>query len=167
MPRILAAVLQTQTAKDIKSDAAARPPAFRSFFPCRLHHHHHVSSHIIIYATLSYLSMGLRAKANFFFNAAMHTAETASGQGHALQGVSALLNTQNCLTEAQLFVSAGTRSRERDPRLAPRCIALPSARFRLSPPSAGSRLSRNRGNLLKTLTPTTTASNSQAEILNP
>ena len=29
MPRILAAVLQTQTAKDIKSDAAA-PPAFRS-----------------------------------------------------------------------------------------------------------------------------------------
>ena len=97
--------------------------------------------------------MGLRAKANFFFNAAVHTAEAASGQGHALQGLSALLNTQNCPTEAQLFVSAGTRSRERDPRLPPRCIALPGARFRLSPPSAGSRLSRNPVNLLETLDP--------------
>ena len=97
--------------------------------------------------------MGLRAKANFFFSAAMHTAEAASGQGHALQGVSALLNTQNCLTQAQLFASDGACSRERDPRLPPGCLSLPGARFRLSPPSAGSRLSRNRGNLLETLDP--------------
>ena len=136
MPRILAAVLQTQTAKDIKSDAAA-PPAFRSFFPCRLHHHHHVSSHIIIYVIVSYLSMGLRAKANFFFNAAMHTAETASGQGHALQGVSALLNTQNCLTEALklsfacLLEPAAERGTRGYPQDASHCPAQDSGLARL------------------------------------